>query len=139
MTKEVAMEKKPITCKKCGCPDLKWAQSNAGKWYLTPMEGAHIKNDNGRVIKTIKIAHRCDLYEEQKAEDARIEAFIIEEQAFKARLAEQSKDTEAIMSWYEEEATDAQKDEYQEARRTGFGLEFRTALLEMLAQRTEVR
>lgn len=119
------MEKKPITCKKCGCPDLKWAQSNAGKWYLTPMEGAHIKNENGWVMKTIKIAHRCDLYEEQKAEDARMEAVIIEEQA-----------SAIIDRWMNEEATDAQRYEYLTAIRAGLGKEFRTTLLETLAQRT---
>jgi len=122
------MEKKPITCKKCGCPDLKWAQSNAGKWYLTPMEGAHIKNEKGWVMKTIKIAHRCDLYEAQKAEDAHMEAVIIEDQA-----------SAIIDRWMDEEATDEQRYEYLTAIRAGLKEEFRTTLLKTLAQRTEVR
>lgn len=54
------METKSVTCKRCGEENLRWKKSVKGKWYLTPMEPAKIRNENYRVIKTIDLAHRCE-------------------------------------------------------------------------------
>lgn len=67
------MPKKITECKKCGKGGLVWAQSKTGKWYLTDQEATAIRGDSGRVIKTIRPAHRCPT-EEQKAEQEREDA-----------------------------------------------------------------
>ena len=54
------METKSVTCKRCGEENLRWKQFKKGKWYLTPMEPAKIRNENHRVIKTIDFAHNCE-------------------------------------------------------------------------------
>jgi hypothetical protein len=59
------MSKKMITCKRCGTSGLVWATTKAGKYYLTPAESAQVKGENGRVIKTLQLAHRCPTPEEQ--------------------------------------------------------------------------
>ena len=51
-----------MTCKKCGKQGLTWAQSKAGNYYLTDSESTKIRNENGRVIKSIRPAHRCEDY-----------------------------------------------------------------------------
>jgi hypothetical protein len=53
------MDKKMITCKKCGRNDLMWWKSKKGNFYLTYSGGIGINGDNGRSIKTIYAAHEC--------------------------------------------------------------------------------
>lgn len=68
------MTKESITCRKCGEGGLKWAQTKAGKWYLTPAEGKKVYGDGDRHIKTLALAHRCKTEqerEEQQRNDAR--------------------------------------------------------------------
>ena len=67
-------DRKPVTCKRCGCPNLRWAMSKKGNWYLTPMEGKQIRGENGRVIKVLALGHRCDAYLEREAQYAADEA-----------------------------------------------------------------
>jgi hypothetical protein len=57
--------KKVITCNKCGKGGLVWATSKAGKYYLTDQDSSQITGENGRVIKTLQLAHKCLTPEEQ--------------------------------------------------------------------------
>ena len=72
------MAVKPVTCKRCGASDLKWAQSKAGKWYLTPIEGMKIRGETGRIIKTIAVGHRCEEHILRQEQEARDEALYME-------------------------------------------------------------
>jgi hypothetical protein len=58
--------KKIITCKNCGMGGLVWATSKAGKYYLTNADSTQVKGENGRVIKTLQLAHKCLTAEEQE-------------------------------------------------------------------------
>lgn len=60
--------KKVITCNKCGKSGLVWATSKAGKFYLTDQDSTQITGENGRVIKTLQLAHKCLTPEEQDIE-----------------------------------------------------------------------
>ena len=62
--------KNNVSCKRCGCPDLQWQQTKAGKWYLTSAEATAIRGESGRIIKTIRPAHRCEDYQRQLETDA---------------------------------------------------------------------
>lgn len=55
---------KIINCKRCGQGNLVWATSKAGKYYLTDAEPTGIRNANGKLIKTLKLAHQCKTPEE---------------------------------------------------------------------------
>ena len=78
---------KVVTCNRCGESNLRWAQSKKGNWYLTPIEGARVYGENGNVIKTIAVAHRCRSAEEVAHENARIEAMTTRD-AMQAQLDE---------------------------------------------------
>ena len=58
--------KKIITCKNCGMGGLVWATSKAGKYYLTNADSTQVQGENGRVIKTLQLAHKCLTAEEQE-------------------------------------------------------------------------
>lgn len=66
---------KPVTCKRCGEANLKWAQTKAGKWYLTPMDPTYIRGEHGRAIKTLNLAHQCAKPEKAR-NDQRDERYI---------------------------------------------------------------
>lgn len=66
--------KKVITCNKCGKGGLVWATSKAGKYYLTDKDLTEITGENGRVIKTLQLAHKCLTAEEQEVRDTYSEA-----------------------------------------------------------------
>ena len=55
-----------MTCNKCGKGGLVWATSKAGKYYLTDADATQIVGENGRVIKTLELAHKCPTQEEQE-------------------------------------------------------------------------
>jgi hypothetical protein len=55
---------KIINCKRCGQGNLVWATSKAGKYYLTDAEATGIRNANGKLIKTLQLAHQCKTPEE---------------------------------------------------------------------------
>jgi len=40
--------KNNVSCKRCGCPDLQWQQTKAGKWYLTSAEATAIRGGAGQ-------------------------------------------------------------------------------------------
>ena len=71
---------KTVTCKRCGKGSLRWAQTKAGKWYLTPIEGHKVHGDDGRHIKTLALAHRCPTPEQvrNEARDLRYEELVQE-------------------------------------------------------------
>ena len=59
---------KSIVCNRCGEKNLRWTQTKAGKWFLTPSEGVVITGENGRGIKTLYLGHRCKSPEELEIE-----------------------------------------------------------------------
>jgi len=58
------MKTKIINCNRCGQGNLVWATSKAGKYYLTDAEPTGIRNANGKLIKTLQLAHQCKSPEE---------------------------------------------------------------------------
>jgi hypothetical protein len=66
--------KKTKTCNRCGKGNLVWQQSKNGKWYLTDAEPTPIKGENGRTIKNLRLAHKCEEPQELDERDAQ-EAF----------------------------------------------------------------
>lgn len=65
------MEKAGTSCRYCG-REVEWLTSRAGKKYLA--EAAPIYNEDGRHIKTVYPAHRCEVSGEQRAVIDQIEA-----------------------------------------------------------------
>lgn len=59
------MSKKQVTCNKCGATGLVWHSTKAGKYYLTDQFTTEITNGQ-RVIKTLRLAHKCKSAEEQE-------------------------------------------------------------------------
>lgn len=57
---------KTTTCNKCGKTGLIWATSKAGKFYLTDRDATQIKGENGRIIKTLQLAHKCLTADQQE-------------------------------------------------------------------------
>lgn len=55
--------REPLRCKRCGCPSVRWAQTNAGKWYLA----ISIINESGDAytngINRNRIPHQCKSHE----------------------------------------------------------------------------
>lgn len=60
------MNKKQVTCNKCGKTGLVWATSKGGKFYLTDAEATAITDENGKTIKNLQLAHKCMSAEEQE-------------------------------------------------------------------------
>lgn len=75
---------KNVTCKRCGQKNLEWAQTKAGKWYLTPIEGKKIYGENGRHIKTLALAHKCPSAEDLRNEERDL-LYIVKLEEFKGR------------------------------------------------------
>jgi hypothetical protein len=67
---------KTVTCKRCGTCGLVWAQTKAGKYYLTDADATNVKGASGRTVKTLRLAHKCPTPEQTRnnARDLRYEA-----------------------------------------------------------------
>lgn len=55
---------KITTCKKCGCNNVIWLQSKAGKWYLVETKE---HGGQGMVAYNVRDFHNCDAYLARKA------------------------------------------------------------------------